>query len=49
MQKKSIKELVGSSFKELKDSNPYATKIRKTEHILVFKIMFDNPWDVSVN
>jgi len=49
MEKKSIKELVGSSFKKLKDSNSFATKIRKTQHIIVFKIIFDNPWDVSVN
>ena len=46
---RSIKELVGSSFKEFKDSNRYVTNIKKTSHILVFNIIFDNPWYVSVN
>ena len=47
---RSIKELVGSSFKEFKDSNRYITNIKKTSpHMLVFKIIFDSPWYVSVN
>jgi hypothetical protein len=41
---RSIKELVGSTFKEFKNLNRYVTKIKKTSHILVFKIVFDNPW-----
>jgi hypothetical protein len=40
----SIKELAGSTFKEFKDSNRYITNIKKTPHILVFKIIFENPW-----
>jgi len=41
---RSIKELAGSTFKEFIDSNRYLTNINKTSHILVFKIIFDNPW-----
>jgi hypothetical protein len=40
---------MGSSFEEVKDSNRYVTIIKTTSHILVFKIIFDNPWYVSVN
>ena len=45
----SIKELVGSSVEELFDSNRFETYVKKTSHVLAFKIIFDNPWDVSVN
>jgi len=45
---RSVKELVGSTFSEFKDSNRYVTK-KNTSHILVFKIIFYNPWYVSVN
>ena len=41
---KSIKELVGSSVKELFDSNRFETYVKKTSHVLVFKIIFKNPW-----
>ena len=46
---RSVKELVGSTFSEFKDSNRYVTIIKTTSHILVFKIIFYNPWYVSVN
>ena len=39
----SIKELLGSSYKEFTDSNRYINNITKTSHILVFDIIFDNP------
>jgi len=43
-----MKEFLGSTFTEFMDSNRYVTK-KNTSHILVFDIIFDNPWDVSVN
>ena len=36
-------------FKEFMDSDRYGTTFIKSPHILVFKIIFDHPWDVSVN
>jgi len=45
---RSITELVGPTFEEFKDSNRYVTK-KKTSHIFIFKIIFENPWYVSVN
>ena len=46
---RSVKELIGSSFEEFMDSDRYETYVLRTSHILVFKIIFDHPWQVSVN
>ena len=40
----SIQELVGSSVEELFDSNRFETFVKMTSHVLVFKIIFDDPW-----
>ena len=47
--KSSIKELAGLSVLEFMDSNRYVSKIKKSPHILVFKIKLDNPWHASIN
>ena len=49
IEERSKEELVGSSFKEFKDSNRYETFDIKTPHILVFKFIFEKTWSVSVN
>ena len=36
-------------FKEFMDSDRYGTTFIKSPHILVFKLIFDHPWKVSVN
>jgi hypothetical protein len=46
---RSIKELVGSTVQEFKDYYQHRTSVKKTPNILVFKIIFDNPWYVSAN
>ena len=45
---RSRKEIVGSSVEEFLDSDRYETFVKKSPHILVFKIIFDYPWKVSV-
>jgi hypothetical protein len=47
--KRNVKELVGSSPEKFLDSNRYVTTAKKSSQILVFKIIFDSPWYVSVN
>jgi len=44
----SSKELVGTDFEEFIDSDRYETSVKWSPHILVFKIIYDDPWDVSV-
>jgi hypothetical protein len=46
---RSRKEIVGSSVEEFLDSDRYETFVKKSPHYLVFKIIFDYPWKVSVN
>ena len=46
---RTVKELVGSSWEEFRDPDRYKTTVKKSSNILVFKISFDSPWDVSVN
>jgi hypothetical protein len=41
---RSIKELVGQTFEEFKDSNRFETKISKTPHAIIFKLIFTDPW-----
>jgi len=45
---RSRKELAGSDFEEFIDSIRYETIVKRTPQILVFKMIFDNPWNVSV-
>jgi len=45
---RTVKELVGSSPEKFLDSDRYKT-VKKSSNILVFKIIFDSPWYVSVN
>jgi len=40
---------VGSSWEEFKDPDRYKTTVKKSSNILVFKINFESPWDVSVD
>jgi len=49
IEDRTVKELVGVSKENFMDSDRYETTIVKSSHILVFKIIFDNPWYVSVN
>jgi len=49
IEERTVKELVGSSVKQFLDSDRYKTTVKKSSHILVFKITFDSPWYVSVN
>jgi hypothetical protein len=46
---RSIKELVGPTFLEFKDSNRYETNISKTPHAIILKMTFIDPWSISVN
>ena len=45
----TVKELVGSSVEQFLDSDRFKTTVKKSSHILVFKVTFDSPWYVSVN
>ena len=45
---RSRKELVGSDIEEFMDSDRYETTVKRSPHILVFKIIYDYPWSVSV-
>jgi len=45
---RSTKELVGLVVDEFMDSDRYETTVKLSPHILVFKIIYDYPWDVSV-
>ena len=45
---RSRKELVGSDIEEFMDSYRYETTVKMSPHILVFKIIYDYPWSVSV-
>jgi len=49
IRERSIKELVGSVFKKFMDSDRYKTTVKRSQHIFVFKIIFDFPWQVSAN
>jgi len=44
----SLKEFMGPDFEEFIDSDRYETIDKWSPHVLVFKIEFDYPWDVSV-
>ena len=44
----SWKEIVGPNFEEFIDSDRYETIVKWSPHILVFKLTYDYPWDVSV-
>ena len=44
----SWKEIVGPNFEEFIDSDRYETTVKWIPHILVFKLTYDYPWDVSV-
>jgi len=46
---RTVKGLVGSSWEEFLDPDRYMTTVKKSSNILVFKIIFHSPWDVSVN
>jgi hypothetical protein len=46
--KSSRKELVGSVVEEFMDSDRYETTVKWSPHILVFKIEYEYPWNVSV-
>jgi hypothetical protein len=45
---RSRKELAGPDFEEFMDSDRYETFVKRSPHILVFKIIYDYPWTVSV-
>ena len=49
IRERSVKELVGSSIKEFMNSDRYETIALKNPHIIVFKIVFEKPWNISVN
>ena len=42
-------KIIDSDFIKFMDSDRYGTTFIKIPHILVFKILFDHPWKVSVN
>jgi len=44
----STKELVGSVLEKFMDSDRYETTVKWSPHILIFKITYDYPWNVSV-
>jgi hypothetical protein len=46
---RTVKELAGKSKEEFLDSGRYETFVYKSLHVLVFQMIFDNPWDISVN
>ena len=46
---RSRKELVGSDAEDFMDSDRYETFVKRSPHILVFKMIFDNPWKVSMH
>ena len=48
ISERSKKELVGSDIEEFMDSDRYETTVKMSPHILVFKIIYDYPWSVSV-
>jgi hypothetical protein len=45
---RSTKEIVGSILEKFMDSDRYETTVKWSPHILVFKITYDYPWNVSV-
>ena len=49
LEERSVKELVGSVFEEFMDSNRYETTVNRSTHIIILKIIFEEPWAVSVN
>jgi len=49
IKERSIKELVGLTFEEFKDSNRFETKISRTPHVIILKLTFTDPWSVSIN
>jgi len=44
----SWKEIVGQDSKKFMDSDRYETTVKWSPHILVFKIKYVNPWNVSI-
>ena len=46
---RSVEELVGSDVEEFLNSDRYENFFIKSPHTLIFKTIFDYPWDVSVN
>jgi len=46
---RSRKEIVGASLEEFMNSDRYETFIKRSPHVLVFKMIFDNPWKVSLH
>ena len=44
----SWKEIVGQDSKKFMDSDRYETTVKWSPHILVFKIKYANPWNVSI-
>ena len=49
IEERTVKELIGSDLKEFMDSDRYETTVLMSQHILAFKMTFDDPWSVSVN
>jgi hypothetical protein len=49
LEERSVKELVGSVFEEFMDSNRYETTVYRSTHIIILKIIFEEPWAVSVH
>ena len=48
ISERSSKELAGSDIEEFMDSDRYETTVKWSPHILVFKIKYANPWNVSI-
>jgi hypothetical protein len=48
ISERSVKELVGSDIEEFMDLHRYETIVKRSPHILVFKMIFDHPWNVSI-
>ena len=46
---RTVKEIVGQSKEEFLYSDRFETFVYKSLHVLVFQIIFDNPWNISVN
>jgi len=49
IEERSVKELVGSTVKEFEDSYRQASNSYTTPHVIILKIIFTEPWSVSVN
>jgi hypothetical protein len=49
LEENSVKELMGSDFEEFIDSDRYETTVKRSLHILIFEIIFEDPWKVTVN